>query len=139
MSCNSLISEWWALAISAILFGLIHLSESGATIFSAFSVALQAGIVLAAAYALTHRLWMALGLHMAWDFANDGIFGVGIAGQSGASIKGLFQANLSGPELFTGGALGIEASVITLVVVLIAGIVMLRKAYQKGLLVSRIK
>ena len=92
--------EWlgtsWALAISAILFGLIHLSESGATILSALAVALQAGILLAAAYALTHRLWMALGLHMAWDFANDGIFGVGVAGQTGCA--GLRAEAEEGPK-----------------------------------------
>jgi CAAX protease family protein len=126
---------WWALAISAILFGLIHLSTSGATIFSALSIALQAGILLAAAYALTHRLWMALGLHAMWDFANDGIFGVGVTGQTGASLHGLFQASLNGPDLLIGGALGVEASIITLVVALIAGIVILRKAYQKRVLV----
>lgn len=133
------LGTWWALAISAILFGLIHLTSSGATIFSALAVALQAGLVLAAAYALTHRLWMALGIHMAWDFANDGIFGVGVAGQTGASIKGLLQANLNGPAWLTGGALGVEASVITLVLMLIVGIVMLRRAYQKGQFVSRTK
>jgi hypothetical protein len=126
------LGTWWALLISALLFGLIHLSSAGATIFSALSVAFQAGIVLAAVYALTHRLWMALGLHMAWDFANDGIFGVGVAGQSGQSLHGLLQATLNGPKLLTGGALGIEASIITLVVMLIAGIMMLRVAYQKG-------
>jgi membrane protease YdiL (CAAX protease family) len=121
---------WWALAISAVLFGLIHLTNSGATIFSTIAVALQAGVILAAAYALTHRLWMALGLHMAWDFANDGVFGVGVAGQTGESIKGLFQADLSGPDLLTGGALGVEASIIALVVVLLAGITILWKAHQ---------
>src|SRR6266511_3798655 len=130
------LGTWWALMISALLFGLIHLSSAVATLFSALSVALQAGIVLAAAYALTHRLWMAVGLHMAWDFANDGIFGVGVAGQSGQALHGLLQANLNGPKLLTGGALGVEASVITLVVVLIAAIVMLRKAYQQGQWVS---
>jgi membrane protease YdiL (CAAX protease family) len=126
------LGTWWALLTSALLFGLIHLLSAGATIFSALAVALQAGVVLAAAYALTHRLWMALGLHMGWDFANDGIFGVGVAGQSGQSLHGLLQANLNGPTVLTGGALGVEASIITLVVMLIAGIIMLRKAYQKG-------
>ena len=133
------LGTWWALAISAILFGLIHMSTAGATIFSALAIALQAGILLAAAYALTHRLWMALGLHMAWDFANDGIFGVGVAGQSGQSLQGLLQANLSGPELLAGGAFGVEASVITLAVTLIAGFLILWIAYQKGQFVSRRK
>jgi membrane protease YdiL (CAAX protease family) len=81
--------EWlgtrWALIISMVLFGLIHLASSSATIFSTLTIALQAGIMLGAAYALTHRLWMALGLHTMWDFANDGIFGVGIR-QSGQAL-----------------------------------------------------
>ena len=131
------LGTWWAVAISAILFGLIHLTSAGATIFSALAVALQAGVLLSAAYALTHRLWMALGLHMAWDFANDGIFGVGVAGQSGQSLHGLFQASLNGPSLLTGGALGVEGSIITLVIMLIAGAILLRIAHQKGQWVSR--
>jgi membrane protease YdiL (CAAX protease family) len=130
---------WWALAISAFLFGLIHLTSSGATIFSAVAIALQAGFLLAAAYTLTHRLWMALGLHMAWDFASDGIFGVGVAGQSGQPLHGILQATLSGPELFTGGALGVEASILTLVVTLAAGLFVLWKAYQSGQFVTRKK
>jgi CAAX protease family protein len=89
---------WWALMISAMLFGLIHMSSAGATIFSAMAVALQGVVLLAATFLLTHRLWMAIGRHMAWDFANDGIFGVGIAGLSGQSLHGLLQANLSGPK-----------------------------------------
>src|SRR5512141_756588 len=126
------LGTWWALLISALLFGLIHLSSAGATIFSALAVALQAGVVLAAVYALTHRLWMALGLHMAWDFANDGIFGVGIAGQSGVKLTGLIQASLNGPALFTGGTLGVEASLLTLIVMLLAGSIILWIAYRGG-------
>jgi membrane protease YdiL (CAAX protease family) len=131
------LGTWWALGISAILFGLIHLTSAGATIFSALAVALQAGILLAAAYALTHRLWMAFGIHVAWDFANDGIFGVGVAGQTGQSLHGLLQASLTGPDLFTGGALGVETSVISVIVLTIAGILLLRAAYQMRQFVSR--
>ncbi|HXQ33350.1 MAG TPA: type II CAAX endopeptidase family protein [Anaerolineales bacterium] len=119
------LGTWWAVAISAILFGLIHLSSAGATIFSTIAVALQAGVILAAVYTLTHRLWMALGLHMAWDFANDGVFGVGIAGQSGETLRGLFQSSLDGPELLTG------------VIVLLAGIAILWLAMQNGQFIHR--
>jgi CAAX protease family protein len=133
------LGTWWALGISAILFGLIHLTSAGATIFSALAVALQAGVLLAAAYALTHRLWMAFGIHMAWDFANDGIFGVGLAGQTGQSLQGLFQASLKGPDLFTGGAFGVETSIISVIVLSIAGILLLRAAYQMRQFVARKK
>ena len=131
------LGTWWAVAISALLFGLIHLTSAGATLFSAAAVALQTGILLAAAYALTHRLWLALGLHALWDFANDGVFGVGIAGQSGQSLHGVLQASLQGPSLFTGGTFGVEASIVSLATVLIAGIFMLWKVHQRGLVVSR--
>jgi uncharacterized protein len=131
------LGTWWAVAISGILFGLIHLSSAGATIFSTIAVALQAGVILAAVYTLTHRIWMALGLHMAWDFANDGIFGVGIAGQSGETLRGSFQASLNGPELLNGGKFGIEASIIALVIVLLAGIAIFWMAMQNGQFIHR--
>ena len=131
------LGTWWALAISAIVFGLIHLSSQGATIISALGVALEAGVIMAAAYALTHRVWMALGIHTAWDFANDGVFGVGVAGQTGEAIKGLFHADLSGPALLTGGAFGVEASIIAVLVVFLAGLALLWRARQKGQLVLR--
>ena len=124
------LGTWWALGISAILFGLIHFTSAGATIYSALAVALQAGILLGASYALTHRLWMTLGIHMAWDFANDGIFGVGLAGQTGQSLHGLLQASLNGPDLFTGGALGVETSIVSVIILSIAGVLLLRAAYQ---------
>jgi membrane protease YdiL (CAAX protease family) len=133
------LGTWWALAISALLFGLIHLSSAGATLTSALAVSLEAGIILGAAYTLTHRIWMALGIHMAWDFANDGISGVGIAGQSGERLTGLLHADLSGPGLFTGGALGVEASLITLIVMLLAGSVILWMAYGGGHFIFRKK
>jgi uncharacterized protein len=126
------LGTWWALVISSLLFGLIHLSSKGATLVSALAVSLEAGLILGAAYTLTHRIWMALGIHMAWDFANDGIYGVGIAGQSGAKLTGLIHANLSGPLLFTGGMLGVEASVLTLVVTLLTGAAILWIAYRGG-------
>jgi len=130
------LGTWWAIAISALLFGLIHLTSAGATVFSALAVALQAGVLLAAAYALTHRLWLALGIHVGWDFANDGVFGIGVAGQSGQSLPGLLKVTLSGPGLLTGGRLGVEASVITVVIMVIAGIILLRMAKQNGQILS---
>jgi uncharacterized protein len=125
------LGSWWALAVSALLFGLFHLTSAGTTIFSAIAIALQAGVLLGAAYALTRRLWMAIGLHTMWDFTNDGIFGVGVAGQSGESINGLLQASLTGPKLLTGGELGVEASVVSLLIVLVAAVIMLQSANRK--------
>ena len=43
---------WWALAVSTLLFGLIHLTQAGASLLSSLAIALQAGLMLAAAYTL---------------------------------------------------------------------------------------
>jgi membrane protease YdiL (CAAX protease family) len=129
------LGTWWALVVSALLFGLIHLSQANATLFSTIAIAVQAGVMLAAAYTLTHRIWMAVGLHMAWDFANDGIFGAGVAGQTGQSLPALLQAKLSGPTLLTGGAPGVEASLTAVILTTAAGIVLLWIAYRRGMFV----
>jgi membrane protease YdiL (CAAX protease family) len=56
-----ILEEWLgtaiALAASAALFGALHLANPGATLFSALAIALEAGVLLAVAYALTRRLW----------------------------------------------------------------------------------
>ena len=121
---------WWALGISSILFGLIHILSATATLQSVVAITLEAGVLLGAAYMLTKRLWLPIGIHVAWDLANDGIFGVGSSGATGETIRGLFQAKLTGPDLLSGGAAGVEASVISVIVILAASIYMIRKAMQ---------
>jgi membrane protease YdiL (CAAX protease family) len=84
---------WRALAISSILFGLIHILSATATIQSVIAITLEAGVLLAGAYMLTNRWWLPIGVHVAWDFANDGIFGVGLSGETGETIRGCCKQN----------------------------------------------
>jgi CAAX protease family protein len=123
---------WWALGISSLLFGLIHILSATATVQSVVAITLQAGILLAAAYMLTDRLWLPIGIHVAWDFANDGIFGVGSSGATGETIRGLLQAKLTGPVLLTGGTAGVEASLVAVILVLAVSIYMIRIATRKA-------
>ena len=130
------LGSWLALAISAVLFGLLHVLMEQATLLSVIAITLEAGVLLGAAYMLTHRLWLAIGIHIGWDMAVDGIFGVGHSGLTGSSIQGLFQAKLSGPVLITGGAAGVEASIIAVVILLAVSLVLLRKVIQEGHVIS---
>src|SRR5471030_2266301 len=82
---------------------------TGATIGSSVAIALEAGILLGAAYALTGRLWLPIGLHLGWNFAEGSIFGMAV---SGGSQKGsLITGELHGSNLLTGGVFGPEASI----------------------------
>ena len=52
--------SWFALALTAGLFGLGHITNPGATPLSSFAIALEAGVLLGGAYMLTRNLWMAI-------------------------------------------------------------------------------
>ena len=127
------LGTWWALAITAVFFGAAHLGNPQATAFGAVAIALEAGILLGACYLLTRRLWLAIGLHAAWNFVQGGIFGSDISGTG--SGRGLIEARFTGPDLLTGGAMGIEASVVAIIVCTAAGLAMLLAVRRRGLVV----
>ena len=73
--------------------------------------------MLGLAYSLARNLWFPIGIHFAWNFTQGGIFGAPI---SGFRFKSIFEFQLSGPEILTGGAFGPEASLAALAVCLLA-------------------
>ena len=123
------LGSWLALGISAALFGLLHLPNPQATIVSSAAIALEAGVMLAAAYMVTRRVWLAIGIHVAWNFAQSGIFGVAASGVKGT---GFMEGDLHGPPILSGGAFGPEASIVAVVVCLAAGLYLLRAAHNRG-------
>ena len=118
-----------AVLLSGALFGALHALNPGATLASSAAIAVEAGVLLAAAYALTRSLWIPIALHFAWNFTEGGIFGAAV---SGGKINSLFLVPLRGPDYLTGGAFGPEASVAAVGVCLTAAIVMLVLAAQRG-------
>ena len=123
------LGTWIALAISAATFGLLHLSNPGATLPAAVAIAFEAGLMLGAAYVLTRRLWLAIGIHAAWNFTQSGVFSVPV---SGFPLKGFFIGETSGQAWLTGGAFGVEASLIAFAVCTAAGIALLVQAHRRG-------
>ena len=123
------LGTWNALVISSPLFGMAHVANPHATVLSGLAIALEAGVLLAAAYVLTRRLWLPIGLHFAWNFVQGGIFGVAV---SGYRFGGILRARLSGPEILSGGPFGAEASIFAVVFCLAAGACLLLKARRMG-------
>jgi len=119
-----------AVAVSAVVFGLLHAFNPGATPISTAAIAIEAGVLLALAYALTHNLWLAIGIHMSWNFTEGSLFGAAVSG--GAPTHSLVRASLSGPQLLTGGAFGPEASVVSVVVSLAASAVLGALILRRG-------
>ncbi len=123
------LGSWLALVLSAVIFGALHLLNPGATLLNAGAVMLEAGILLAAAYMLTRRLWLCIGLHFAWNFTQGGIFSAAV---SGGATRGLLQGKLIGPEWLTGGAFGVEASAVAVVVCFSMALLLLFLAERNG-------
>ena len=124
--------SWFALAASSAIFGLLHLGNANATLFSALAIAVEAGILLGGAYMLTRNLWLAIGLHFGWNFTQGYIWDVPV---SGFQVDGLVDAHSAGPELLSGGMFGLEASVIALAIATPLGAWFVYRAAQKGNLV----
>ena len=127
------LGTWWALAITSFLFGISHLGNPHATAFGAVAIALEAGILLGACYLLTRRLWLAIGVHIAWNFVQGGIFGSDISGIG--SGRGLIEARFTGPDLLTGGAMGVEGSIVAVLLCTTAGLAVLLAVRRRGLIV----
>ena len=105
-----------AVLVSAAIFGLLHAANPGANLVSSVSIALEAGVLLGLAYALTRSLWLPIGLHFGWNFTEGGVFGAAV---SGGQSHGMIKAAVVGPDLLTGGAFGPEASVVAVVLSLL--------------------
>ena len=123
------LGSWIALAASATLFGVLHLLTPGVTLLNACAVMVEAGLLLAAAYMLTRRLWICIGFHFAWNFTEGGIFSAAV---SGGTTSGLLQSTLVGPAWLTGGAFGAEASVVAVILCTGAGLLLLLASRRQG-------
>jgi uncharacterized protein len=124
---------WIALAVSALLFGLVHSKNPGATWVSTIAIALEAGILLAAAFVVTRNLWFPIGLHFAWNFCEGPIYGTQISGHD--FVTSALVGRLSGPAIFTGGPFGPEAGLAAIVTCLVAAIALLSVAVRRSLIV----
>lgn len=127
---EAMLGTWAALAITSLLFGLAHLSNPDSSLFAALAIAMEAGILLGAAYLWKRRLWIPIGIHAAWNFTQGWVFSVPVSG--GRAPTGLFVTTRRGAEWLTGGDFGLEASVVAMVVATGAGVLLIVRIVKQG-------
>ena len=124
---------WPALAVSALFFGGAHLANPGSSWFAALCIAFEAGILLAAFYVLTGRLWISIGLHAGWNFTQGWLLGSPVSGTRDFVGGPLKMTPTPGvPDWMSGGAFGPEASIGALLICTVVGSWVLWVASQKG-------
>lgn len=123
---------WAAFALSAALFGAAHIGNPNASVFATICIAVEAGIMLGAFYALTGRLWVSIGVHAAWNFTQGYLFGAAVSGTDFGPAIATSTARSGFPDYLTGGPFGPEASLPALAIGTGVGVVVLLMAWKAG-------
>ena len=92
----------------AFVFAALHAGNNAVTLLGLMNVFLG-GILLGLAYERYRRLWMPIGLHLAWNLMSGPILGDEVSGY--ASDATVFVERGTGVWWLTGGNFGIEGSV----------------------------
>jgi len=100
-----------------VIFGLLHLSNESATWFGAANTA-GFGILLGYAYLRSRDLWLPVGLHFGWNFTLP-LFGAHLSGIKIINEVTGHEMVWSAGGLWSGGAYGPEASVLTSAVLVV--------------------
>lgn len=111
----SVMNRYAALAITAVLFALMHGLNANITWLSMLNLFL-AGLVLGATYIFTENLWFPISLHLFWNFFQGPVLGYNVSGQVTAS---LFSATPLGNPIINGGDFGFEGSIVCSVLIVL--------------------
>lgn len=114
---------WPAATMLSAAFGALHLGNRGEDKIGALSV-FVVGMFFCLTLRRTGNLWLAVGLHAAFDWGETFLFSVP---DSGLVAPGhLLNSSLHGPAWLTGGSVGPEGSVMVFVVLAVAAVIFSR-------------
>ncbi len=102
--------RWLAAVVLCVLFALGHLGNPDIGPLPVVNIFLL-GLLLAAAYLSTRRLWLPIALHLSWNLAQSWLWGFDVSGITLPDT--LLVAVPIGPEALTGGGFGLEGSLLT--------------------------
>lgn len=116
-------NRWFAIIVSSIVFAALHAGNDDVTMLALVNI-FGGGVILALAYERYRRLWMPIGLHFTWNIMSGPILGYDVSGFT--TQASLLRAVVRGPAMLSGGAFGIEGSIVLTVVELAAALLLLR-------------
>lgn len=114
-----------AIVISSLVFALAHLPNAGFSLLAILAIT-SYGVLQAALYMQTRRLWVCIGTHVGWNYCVSQVFSSTVSGH--AATDGLLRGELLGNAMLTGGAFGVEASLVTVLLISAVAAYVLRLA-----------
>ena len=105
---------WVALACNALLFGALHLLNTGVTVLSIVNIVLY-GVLLSLVMIYHGSLWFCIAMHTAWNFTQNYLFGLPNSGLV-AQQSFLHLEAVRGDVLYS-ALFGVEGGVVCTVVI----------------------
>jgi membrane protease YdiL (CAAX protease family) len=127
------LGSYISLAISSILFGVLHLMNPHTTFLSSLCIT-TAGFLFAAAFIYSRNLWFPIAKHFAWNFTQSGIFGAITSGNE--KTNSLLEAKICGSSLITGSEFGPEGSIQATIFCAIATIILLVLSHKANKIIQ---
>lgn len=93
---------FWAVLISCLLYGLLHMSNPNSTLLSGILIAFF-GYLRIFGWLRTGQLWLSMGMHAGWNFFQGPLLGFTVSGMKTQSI---IKQTVSREEWITGGSFG---------------------------------
>jgi membrane protease YdiL (CAAX protease family) len=118
--------------VIAMLVELQHIYNPNSNLFSLFYYFIW-GFTMAMLFIYTKRIWLPFFFHLGWNFAQP-FYGSNLTGTN--NLGSIIQSEFTGPELLTGGAVGIEDSIFTASFLLVIGMVLYYLAQKEGKIVK---
>jgi membrane protease YdiL (CAAX protease family) len=129
---EEILGSWLAFVLIAFIFGIFHIGNPDAGVWSTLSLVIG-DVLLFAAFIYTRRIWLVWGIHWGWNFFQDGVFGMPNSGLT--ELPSWIQPVIHGPEWISGGAFGIETSFVAFFLSLVVGLLILKAAIDKNQIV----
>jgi len=111
---------FWAVIISCILYGLLHMSNPNSTLLSGILIAVF-GYLRIFGWLRSGQLWLSMGMHAGWDFFQGPLLGFTV---SGMNTESFIKQTVSGPNWITGGSFGPEAGIVVIPVIIFGLVIM---------------
>jgi hypothetical protein len=109
-------SLFLAILISSLLFGASHIINAGFNSLGTLNIFLF-GVFASLMTLLSNSLWFAIGFHLTWNLFQGTVFGFPMYGR--VPPETLLNISFFDSKLITGGSFGLEASILTTLILLI--------------------
>ncbi len=118
--------------VIGMLVELQHIFNPNSNLFSIFLYLIW-GFTMGMMFIYTKRIWLPFFFHLGWNFSQP-FYGSNLTGLN--EMGTIIQSKFNGPELLTGGAVGIEGSIFTASFLLLIGITLYYLAKRDGKIVK---